>query len=137
MVTGTEPFRVLVVDDDTVIADSLAVILKANGHHAKAAHSAEEALEESVLLAPDVLISDVVMTGMSGIDLAIHISNTVPTCKIVLFSGQTQTRNLLEQAEARGYRFELLQKPVHPEVLLQLLSEYAASLHELGEMQEG
>jgi CheY-like chemotaxis protein len=137
MVTGTEPFRVLVVDDDTVIADSLALILKANGHHAKAAHSAEEALEESVLLAPDVLISDVVMTGMSGIDLAIHISNTVPTCKIVLFSGQTQTLNLLEQAEARGYRFELLQKPVHPKVLLQLLSEYAASLHELGEMQEG
>ena len=137
MNTGTEPFRVLVVDDDAVIADSLAVILNANGHHAKAVHSAEEALEESVLLAPDVLISDVVMTGMSGVDLAIYISDTVPTCKIILFSGQTQTLNLLEQAEARGYRFELLQKPVHPEVILKQLSEYAASLSELGEMREG
>ncbi len=137
MNTGTGPFRVLVVDDDAVIADSLAVILNAHGHHAKSVHSAEEALEESVLLAPDVLISDVVMTGMSGVDLAIYISDTVPTCKIILFSGQTQTLHLLEQAEARGYRFELLQKPVHPEVILQRLSEYAASLSELGEMREG
>ena len=139
MPTGVETLRVLVVDDDTVIADSLAAILHANGYHTKAVHSAEEALEESVLLAPDVLITDVVMTGMSGIDLAIHITNTVPTCKIILFSGQAQTANLLEQAEASGYRFELLQKPVHPQVLLQHLGEYVASLKELGgmEMQEG
>ena len=139
MATGTEVLRVLVVDDDAVIADSLAVILNANGYRAKAVHSAEDAVEESVLLAPDVLISDVIMTGMSGIDLAIHISNTVPTCKIILFSGQAQTANLLAEAEERGYRFELLQKPVHPQVLLQHLSDYVASLTELGgmKMQEG
>src|SRR5437763_288759 len=139
MPEGTDVLRILVVDDDAVIADSLAVILNANGYHAKAVHSAEDAIEESVLLAPDVLITDVVMTGMSGIDLAIHISNTVPTCKIILFSGQAQTANLLAAAEDRGYRFELLQKPVHPQVLLQRLNEYVASLKELGglEMLEG
>jgi CheY-like chemotaxis protein len=139
MASGAEKLRVLVVDDDPVIADSLGVILNANGYHAKSVHSAEEALEDSVLLAPDVLITDVVMTGMSGIDLAIYISNTVPTCKIILFSGQAQTANLLAEAEELGYRFELLQKPVHPEVLLQRLSEYVTSLKELGgmEMREG
>ena len=139
MATDTENLRVLVVDDDPVIADSLAVILNANGYRAKAVHSAEDALEESVLLAPDVLISDVVMAGMSGIDLAIYISNTVPTCKIILFSGQAQTANLLAEAEENGYRFDLLQKPVHPEVFLQRLGEYVTSLKELGgmEMQEG
>jgi DNA-binding NtrC family response regulator len=139
MPTDADPLRVLVVDDDAVIADSLAVILNANGYHAKAVHSAEDALEESVLLAPDVLISDVIMTGMSGIDLAIHIANTVPTCKIILFSGQVQTANLLAEAAERGYRFELLQKPVPPQVILQHLSEYVTSLKELGgmEMLEG
>lgn len=139
MDAGADMLRVLVVDDDAVIADSMAVILNANGYHAKSVHSAEEALEESVLLAPDVLISDVVMTGMSGIDLAIHISNTVPTCKIILFSGQAQTANLLAEAESRGYRFELLQKPVHPQVILQSLSEYRANLNALRglEMREG
>jgi DNA-binding NtrC family response regulator len=139
MVTGTDILRVLVVDDDIVIADSLAVILNANGYHARAVHSAEDAVEKSVLLAPDVLITDVVMTGMSGIELAIHISNTVPTCKIILFSGQAQAADLLADAEERGYRFELLQKPVHPQVLLQHLSDYVASLSEMGgiEMREG
>ena len=139
MATDTEALRVLVVDDDAVIADSLAVILNANGYHAKAVHSAEDAMEESVLLAPDVLITDVIMTGMSGIDLAIHISNSVPTCKIILFSGQAQTANLLAEAEERGYRFELLQKPVPPQVILHHLSEYVTSLKELGgmEMLEG
>ncbi|HEY3626341.1 MAG TPA: response regulator [Terracidiphilus sp.] len=139
MTSGTDILRVLVVDDDAVIADSLAVILIANGYHAKPVHSAEEALEESVLLAPDVLISDVVMTGMSGIDLAIHITNTVPTCKIILFSGQAQTANLLAVAEERGYRFELLQKPVPPQMILQRLSDYVVSLSEMGglEMREG
>lgn len=132
---NAEIMRVLVVDDDEAIAESLAVILNANGYHAKPAYSAEEALEESVLLAPDVLISDVIMDGMSGIDLAIHISNTVPTCKIILFSGQVQTANLLEQAETRGYRFELVQKPIHPQVLLQRLSEYVTSLSELGGLE--
>ena len=139
MTTGTDILRVLVVDDDAVIADSMAVILNANGYHARAVHSAEEAVEESVLLAPDVLITDVVMTGMTGIDLAIHISNTVPTCKIILFSGQAQTANLLAEALERGYRFELLQKPVHPQVILQSLSEYVANLTALRglEMHEG
>ena len=139
MATGTDVLRVLVVDDDAVIADSMAVILNANGYHARPVHSAEEAVEESVLLAPDVLITDVVMTGMSGIDLAIHISNTVPTCKIILFSGRAQTANLLAEAEQRGYRFELLQKPVHPQVILQSLSEYVANLSALRglEMREG
>src|SRR5215472_15860658 len=134
MVAGTDMLRVLAVDDDAAIADSLADILNANGFHAKAVHSAEAAIEESVLLAPDVLITDGVMTGMSGIDLAIHISNTVPTCKIILFSGQPQTANLLAEAEARGYRFDLLQKPVHPQVILQRLSDYVATLGELGGM---
>lgn len=132
---GIDTMRILVVDDDSAISDTLAVILSANGYHAKAVHSAEEAIEESVLMAPDVLITDVIMEGMSGIELAIHISNTVPTCKIILFSGQAQTPELLREAEERGYRFELLHKPVHPEVLLQRLGEYVTSLKELGGME--
>lgn len=135
MARGTEIMRILVVDDDTAIADSLAVILNSSGYHAKAVHSAEEAIEESVLLAPDVLITDVIMAGISGIDLAIHITNTVPTCKIILFSGQAQTPELLHEAEENGYRFELLHKPVHPQVLLQRLSDYKASLNEMGGME--
>ena len=125
------PLRILVVDDEHVIADTLAAILIQSGYPTRAVYSAEAALEESVLLAPDVLISDVIMAGMSGIDLAIHITNTVPTCKIILFSGQAETANLLKDAEAAGYRFELLRKPVRPEVLLEHLAEYETKLKEM------
>ena len=136
---GGEALRILVVDDEHAIADTLATILNRSGYHAKAVYSAEAALEESVLLAPDVLISDVIMAEMSGIALAIHITNTVPTCKIILFSGQSETAHLLKDAEAQGYRFELLRKPVHPQVLLQHIAEYETRLKEMGglELREG
>lgn len=136
---GGAPLRILVVDDEHAIADTLAAILNQSGYHAKAVYSAEAALEESVLLAPDVLISDVIMAGMSGIDLAIHITNTVPTCKIILFSGQAETANLLKDAEANGYRFEMLRKPVGPQILLQHLADYETRLKEMGglEVREG
>ena len=127
--------RVLVVDDEEVIADSMAAILKNNGYHAKAVYSAESAIEESVLMAPDVLISDVIMGGMSGIDLAIHITNTVPTCKIILFSGLAATANLLRNAETQGYRFELLTKPLHPQLILERLAEYTKTLAEMGGLE--
>ena len=135
MAAGGTILRVLVVDDEHSIADSLAAILNQSGYHAKSVYSAEAALEDSVLLAPDVLISDVIMAGMSGIDLAIHIANTVPTCKIILFSGQAETAHLLRDAEANGYRFELLRKPVRPQVLLQHLAEYETRLKEMGGLE--
>jgi CheY-like chemotaxis protein len=138
MATVTENnLRILVVDDERVVADSLALILNARGYHAKAVYCAEAAIEESVLLAPDVLISDVVMARMSGIDLAVHITNTVPICKILLISGQPETANLLLEAEAKGYRFELLNKPVHPEVVLQRIAAYLTSLSEMTESEFG
>ena len=137
--TTTSKPRVLVADDEQVIANTLAIILNQAGFEARAVFSGEKAVESLDTFQPDMLISDVIMTGISGIDLAIHISNSVPTCKIILFSGQAQTANLLAEAEERGYRFELLQKPVPPQVILQHLSEYLTSLKEMGgmEMLEG
>jgi CheY-like chemotaxis protein len=70
------------------------------------------------LFAPDMLISDVIMAGLNGIDAAIKIRELLPKVKILLFSGQAATADLLEKARARGYEFEILAKPVHPGDLL-------------------
>ena len=67
---------------------------------------------------PDLLISDVVMPGMTGVDLAIRFREAQPNCKILLISGQGATANFLEEARVKGYDFELLAKPVHPADLL-------------------
>jgi CheY-like chemotaxis protein len=64
------------------------------------------------------LISDVIMPGMNGIDLAIRIKSKCPNCKILLFSGQAATADLLESARTEGHDFVLLEKPVHPSDLL-------------------
>ena len=67
---------------------------------------------------PDMLIADVIMADLNGIDAAIQIRALLPKIKILLFSGQAATADLLEKARAQGYEFEILAKPVHPQDLL-------------------
>jgi CheY-like chemotaxis protein len=110
--------KVLVADDEQVIANTLAIILNQAGFEARAVYSGEKAIEALESFKPDMLISDVIMTGMTGIEAAIVTRQRMPKCKILLFSGQAATADLLEQARADGHEFEILAKPVHPTDLL-------------------
>lgn len=116
---------VLVADDEPAIADTLVLILNQSGFQASAVYSGEMAVEAAEELKPDVLISDVVMGAMSGIDAAIRIHKKVPGCHVILFSGQAGTTDWLEKAKTRGQVFEMLTKPVHPQVLLDRLHDSA------------
>jgi CheY-like chemotaxis protein len=109
---------VLVVDDESAIADTLAEILIRTGYTAMPAYDAEEALETALLVPPELLITDVMLPGMSGVELAIRIRRIFPDCRILLFSGQAATADLLAAANRTGHKFELLSKPVHPSDLL-------------------
>jgi DNA-binding response OmpR family regulator len=113
--------KVLVVDDERVIADTLAMILNQSGFQARAVYSGENALEMASSFEPDMLIADVIMADLNGIDAAIQIRALLPRVKILLFSGQAATADLLEKARAQGYEFEILAKPVHPQDLLSRL----------------
>jgi CheY-like chemotaxis protein len=110
--------RVLVADDEQVIANTLVIILNQAGFQARAVYSGEKAIEALEEFQPDMLISDVIMTGMTGIEAAIEVRTRLPKCKILLFSGQAATADLLERARAQGHEFEILAKPVHPTDLL-------------------
>ena len=119
MSRSPKQLRVFVVDDEDVIASSLAMILRLQGGiHATAFTDPLKALQYAYLEAPDLLITDVVMPQMSGVDLAIQLCEICPDCKVLLFSGQGATADLLEAARATGHTFELLLKPVHPANLL-------------------
>ena len=117
MSTNVKP-KVLVADDERVIADTLAMILNQSGFQAQAVYSGEKALELAESFKPDMLISDVIMADLNGIDAAIRIRSLLPEIKILLFSGQAATADLLEKARTEGYEFEILAKPVHPQDLL-------------------
>lgn len=119
--------RVFVVDDEQVIASTLASILKLHGYSAAFFTSPQEALAAARAKAPDLLISDVAMPGISGIDLAIQMKTQYPECKILLFSGQAATLDLLEDARNQGHDFQLLEKPVHPSEILSRVRKLAVS----------
>jgi DNA-binding NtrC family response regulator len=110
--------EVYVVDDEKVIAETLSIILRQAGFAAKAFEDPREALTAASTSPPDLLISDVVMPGMSGIELAITFRQRYPACSVLLFSGQAATASLLETARNQGYDFEVLAKPIHPADLL-------------------
>jgi DNA-binding response OmpR family regulator len=116
---------VLVVDDESVIADTLAEILNRKGYAAIPTYDAEEALETALVMPPELLLTDVVLPGMSGIELAIRVKRIFPDCKILLFSGQAATTEMLTSANRAGHRFDLLSKPIHPS---DLLAHVSASL---------
>src|SRR6266480_1522886 len=105
--------KVLVVDDERVIADTLAIILNKSGFNASAVYSGTGAVESARTAPPDLIISDVIMEDMNGIEAAIEIRKFLPNCKILLFSGQAATADLLDQARLHGHHFEILAKPIH------------------------
>ena len=113
--------RIIVADDERVIADTLATILTLDGFEARAVYSGEEALQLAATFLPDMLVSDVIMGELNGVETAIMMRTLLPGVKVLLFSGHSNSAELLNQASARGYEFEILAKPVHPKDLLSRL----------------
>jgi len=116
----TEPYcpLVLVVDDEGTIADTFVTILKLNGFAAYTRYDGETAIEAALISPPSLLISDVILPGMNGVELAIAIKKIFPDCKIILSSGQAASNRLLSSASEAGHSFILLRKPVQPKDLL-------------------
>ena len=114
--------RVLVIDDEKPLADTLAIILQSAGYEAMAAYDGTTALSQAESFRPDIVISDVVMPGMNGIEVCSRIEAEYPQCHIILFSGQAATNELMKNARAKGCDWELLVKPVHPSDLLTKLA---------------
>jgi DNA-binding response OmpR family regulator len=116
---------VLVVDDEHLIADTLAQVLELSGFDAVPLYSGRAALERASAKCPDIVIADVVMPDLNGIQTAKLLQITCPSTRILLVSGQAATAEMLKQARGEGLDFELLAKPLHPEDLME-------ALHRLG-----
>jgi DNA-binding NtrC family response regulator len=120
--------KIIVVDDEPVIADTLVDILKGEGYTAISISNGKSAVEWSEKFQPDIVVSDVVMPSLSGIDTAKAILERLPKCRIILFSGQAASVDLVSKAKAEGYSFEVLAKPVDPDALLNKISEAGTSI---------
>jgi DNA-binding response OmpR family regulator len=115
--------KILILDDEPPIADTLAMIFRANGYEVRLAYSAEQAIETIAAWSPDLALLDVMLPGMNGVDFAIVVRDNHPNCRVLLFSGCESTQELLEAAAKKGHSFEILAKPIHPVELLQKVKQ--------------
>ena len=127
------PPVILVVDDEQIIADTLTAVLCRSGFAAIAAYSGRSALDLAAVVPPELLITDIAMPKMNGIQLALSIIRTIPDCKVLLFSGHATHIDLLEARKA-GHHFPLLSKPLHPTEMLRQVTK-ALDLHKTSPAQ--
>jgi DNA-binding NtrC family response regulator len=114
---------IFVVDDEEIIASTIASILRLKGYEADAFTLSSEALETSRSVSPDLLISDVMMPLLSGPELGLHIQASHPECRVLLFTGQWDRADLEIAAYEDGLVYQLIPKPVHPKELLKKVRE--------------
>ena len=121
IVCTTDRPRVLVIDDDYLVADTLVMVLQASGYDAVVSYSGDQAVELARAAPFSAVVSDVMMEPMNGVQAAMAIRAVCPDCKIVLMSGNERTALVLAEAAQEGLHFEILAKPVHPTVILDAL----------------
>ena len=109
---------ILVVDDEPAIRMTAAAILEMHGYDTATAENGEIAFYRALELKPELVLSDVVMPRMNGVQLAIALAQVLPSVRILLFSGNSATTDIMEGARSQGYRFRILAKPVPMEELL-------------------
>lgn len=119
--------RILVVEDEFIVADTLRLILTSQGYDTLVADSAEVALDGVSRWSPDLAILDVMLPNMNGIDLAMALKERFPQCRILLISGQPSVDALLRESKSKGHEFEILAKPVHPSDMLETIANLFSS----------
>lgn len=132
--SAPDKIKVLVVDDEHSIADTLTIILRHHGFDAATAYCGATAVEAARLWDPDILLTDVVMPDMNGIEAAVLIQAAHPRCKVLLFSGQAAAQEMLAaRLDAANFRF--LQKPIHPIDLIDSLRTLVATEPRTGPLE--
>jgi DNA-binding NtrC family response regulator len=128
---GSSPIRkILIVEDETAIADTLAIILATRGYQVQVAYAAEKAIEVIAVWQPDLAVVDVMLPQMNGIDFPIILKDNYPACGVLLFSGQPDAGALLQEALRKGHEFPILAKPVHPDQMLHTIEGLLAPFEE-------
>ena len=111
--------RVLVIDDDRLVADTLSLVYNANGYECEARYSAEEGLARARDFSPALLLCDVTMPDASGLQLADRMQAEMPETRLLLLTAYASNAVQVNQHSRRmGRPLKLLNKPCRPDDLL-------------------
>ena len=115
--------RVMVVDDEMLVAETLVEILRGEGYQALAVSDGADAIKWTQLLEPHAIICDVAMPGLNGFEVANEVRKLLPNCRVILFSGHADIQSRLRNTPLEANDFEFVAKPVRPEAILAMLRD--------------
>lgn len=126
------PIRLLVVDDDTVVLKATARLLRSFGYLVAECQSGAAALLQLEQEPFDIVLSDIGMPGIDGIDLLRYVHERDPFVPVILFTGAPDVGTAIRALEHGAFRY--LPKPVSDEELERVL-ERATQLRRFGKLQ--
>ncbi len=111
--------RILIVDDDRLVADTLSMVFAANGFDAEARYSASDGLERARSFGPKLVVCDVTMPEENGLQLAAQLRYELPDTHVLMFTAFTSNAAKVDAYSMdTGHPLPLLNKPCRPEELL-------------------
>lgn len=121
---------ILVVDNEVNVADTLSLVMKQSGFVVFTAYDAESAIEMASLVPPDALLSEIVFSRTTGVNLAVAVRCIAPDCKILFLTRSGSASGvLLDEAREMGLDFLEMTKPLHPIELLAQTRQKLATGH--------
>ncbi len=107
---------VLIVDDEEIILKNLSEMLEEEGYRVSTANKGEEVFHKISMMAPDVILLDMKLSDMNGIDLIPSIKKLLPHTQIIIISGYGEISDAVRAIKEGA--FDFLEKPVHKDRLL-------------------
>jgi CheY-like chemotaxis protein len=121
--------RVLIVDDESVIADTLGLIFNKHGFDTKVVYCADDALACAREFFPNLLVCDINMPGRSGWELLEDFSPEFPDCRVLILTGyHSNLARVDEQSQKHRHPVRLITKPCTPVELLREAGQMLASV---------
>lgn len=113
----------MVLDDDTAVRHTWTIIFRQQGYEVVAVECGQDAIDAARDRAPDVLLADIRLPDMTGIEAARRVQHEAPRCRVLLISGDGESNEVLEEARSMGTSFEVLPKPIAPPELIQRVAD--------------
>lgn len=112
---------ILVVDDEQAVADTLCIIFNKRGFDCRATYTGAEAVACTAEFCPELLLCDISMPGMSGLEVVLDVAKKCPDCRVLLLTGHyTNLAHAQEWALSHSAPSRIMTKPVPPALLLEV-----------------
>jgi DNA-binding NtrC family response regulator len=114
---------VLVVDDESAILDTLRILLRNEGFEPHVAHGGKSALEQIEALRPDIVLTDIRMPNVGGVDVLSAARQSDPDMPVILMTAQATLQSAMQAVNAGAFYY--IQKPFRNDELIAILRRAA------------